>query len=101
MYTDIARAEEKEYDTKVYSPRLPRDGTMDRVTFDKTIRAFKYRKPFQPFTVAIVDGDRVEVDHPDALVFRDGVAIFAAPGGVPVIIDHESVSQDLADRPSA
>jgi hypothetical protein len=37
---------------------------MERNTFDATLKAFKYRKPFQPFTVALVDGHRVEVDHP-------------------------------------
>lgn len=51
---------------------------MDRKTFDSTMRSFKYRKPFRPFTMAIVDGDRVKVDHSEALVVRDGMAIFAA-----------------------
>ena len=77
---------------------------MDRDTFDNTIRAFKHRTPFRPFTVAMVDGDRVEIDHPDALVVRDGVALFAAPGGIPVVFDHEGVSQvagDLADQSSS
>jgi hypothetical protein len=52
----------------------------------------------------MVNGDRLEVDHPDALGVRDGMALFAAPGGVPVIFDHEGVSQvigDLAERPSS
>lgn len=34
---------------------------MDRDTFDGTIRAFKHRTPFRPFTVAMVNGDRLEV----------------------------------------
>jgi hypothetical protein len=78
-----------------------RKRTVDRGTFDGTIRAFKHRNPFRPFTVAMVNGDRLEVDHPDALAVRDGVALFAAPGGVPVIFDYEGVSQvigDLAER---
>jgi hypothetical protein len=77
---------------------------MDRDTFDGTLRAFKHRTPFRPFTVAMVNGDRFEVDHPEALAVRDGVALFAAPGGVPVIFDHEGVSQivgDLAERASS
>ena len=76
---------------------------MDRDTFDATIRTFKRRVPFHPFTVALVNGDRVEVDHPDAVVIRDGVALFAGPGGVPWIFDYEGVSQiigDLAGRAS-
>ncbi len=70
---------------------------MDRDTFDNTLRAFKRRTPFHPFTVAMVNGDRLEVDHPDALVVRDGVALFAGPGGVPVIFDYEGVSQVIGD----
>jgi len=77
---------------------------MDRDAFDGTMRAFKHRSPFRPFTVALVNGDRLEVDHPDALAVRDGVALFAGAGGVPVVFDYEGVSQivgDLADRSSS
>jgi hypothetical protein len=73
-------------------------------TFDQTVNAFKNRKPFKPFTVALVDGDRFEVDHPVAIVVRDGVAIYVAPGGVPIIFDHEGVSQfigELKDQANA
>lgn len=70
---------------------------MDRDTFNGTIRAFKNRRPFQPFTVALVNGDRVEVDHPEALAVRDGLALFAAPGNIPWFFDHEGVSQIIGD----
>jgi hypothetical protein len=76
---------------------------MDRATFDSTIRAFKHRTPYQPFTIAMVNGNRFEIDHPEALALRDGVALFAGPGGVPVIFDYEGVSEvvgDLAGNPS-
>jgi hypothetical protein len=77
---------------------------MDRDTFDGTIRTFMRRAPFRPFTVAMVNGDRLEVDHPEAVVVRDGVGMYIAPGGIPVVFDHEGVSQivgDLADRSSS
>jgi hypothetical protein len=61
--------------------------------FDQTLNAFKNRKPFRPFTVVLIDGSRFEVDFPNALVVRDGVAIFVAAGGIPTIFDHEGVSQ--------
>ena len=70
---------------------------MDRDTFDQTIRVFKHRSPFRPFTVAMQNGDRLEVDRPDALAIRDGVALFAGPGGVPSIFDHEGVSRIIGD----
>jgi hypothetical protein len=70
---------------------------MDREDFSNIISVFKHRSPFQPFTVAMVNGDRLEVDHPDALALRDGMALFAAPGNVPVIFDNEGVSQVIGD----
>jgi hypothetical protein len=75
---------------------------MDRETFDATIRTFKHRAPFRPFTVSLVNGERLEVDHPDAIAVRDGVGMFVGPGGTPSIFDHERVAQfigDLANRP--
>jgi hypothetical protein len=51
----------------------------------------------RPFTVALVNGDRFEVDHPDALVVRDGVAVYIGAGGVPVLFDHEGVGQFIGD----
>ena len=65
--------------------------------FVRTLSAFKRRSPYRPFTVALVNGDRFEVDHPEALVVRDGVAVFIGPGGVPVLFDHEGVSQVIGD----
>lgn len=65
--------------------------------FDRTMTTFKRRIPFQPFTVALVNGDRYEVDHPESVVVRDGVAVYVAPGGFPVIFDHEGVSQIIGE----
>jgi hypothetical protein len=76
---------------------------MDRHTFDSTVRAFKNQRPFCPFTLSLVNGDRLETDHPDAIVSRDGVGGFVGPGGVPALFDYESVTQvigDLPNRPS-
>ena len=76
---------------------------MDRETFESTILTFRRRTPFRPYTVALVNGDRLEIDHADAVVVRDGVGLFVGPGGVPTLFDHEGVSQvvgDLADRTS-
>jgi len=75
---------------------------VDRETFDGTILTFKRRTPFRPFTVSLVNGERLEVDHPDALVVRDGVGLFVGSGGIPAVFDYEGVAQvvgDLANRP--
>jgi hypothetical protein len=65
--------------------------------FDGTLNAFVNRSPFQPFTVALVNGDRFEVDHPRSLVVRDGVAVYVGPGSVPAIFDHKGVNQFIGD----
>ena len=70
---------------------------MDRETFDNTLRMLTQRRPFRPFTVAMVNGDRLEVDFPNAIAFRDGTALYIASGGVPAWFDHEGVSQVIGD----
>jgi hypothetical protein len=77
---------------------------VDRDTFDNTIRVFKHQRPFQPFTVPLINGERLKIDHPDALAVRDGAALFIGPGRVPAVFDDEGVAQmigDLVGPPSA
>ena len=61
--------------------------------FDQVMAGLRQLQPFRIFTVELNGGRRFEVDHPGALVVRDGVAVFIAPGGIPIWFDHESVSQ--------
>ncbi len=65
--------------------------------FDRALLAFRSRVPFRPFTVVLVNGDRFEVDHPGAFFARDGVSVYIAPGGTPILFDHEGVSQFVGD----
>jgi hypothetical protein len=65
--------------------------------FQQILTALANRRPFKPFLVEIHGGRRFEVDYPTALNFRDGVAVFIAPGGVPILFDHESVVAILGD----
>jgi hypothetical protein len=69
---------------------------MTSENFDRVLNGLADRKPFQVFTVELHGGKRFEVDHPRALVVRDGVAVFIAPGGVPIWFDHDSVNQIIA-----
>jgi len=69
--------------------------------FDQLLIALGQRQPFRPFTVEIVGGNQFEVDHPLAMVVRDGVAVYLKPGGIPIWFDHDSVTQivdDIADK---
>jgi hypothetical protein len=70
---------------------------VNRETFDSTLLTFKRRTPFRPFTVSLVNGEKLEVDHPEALIVRDGVGMFLGPGGVPAVFDYEGVAQVVGD----
>ena len=65
--------------------------------FERTLRAFQRRTPFRSFTVELVSGFQFQVDHPEALVLRGGVAVFVAADGTPTLFDHESVSKVVGD----
>jgi hypothetical protein len=71
---------------------------MDPGHFERSLRAFQRRTPFRIFTVGLVNGDRFQVDHPEALVLRGGVAVFIAADGTPTLFDHESVSEMIGGK---
>jgi uncharacterized protein (DUF39 family) len=74
-----------------------RSRVVDRDTFDNTLKMYKARNPYRPFTVVMTSGDRLEVDFSQALSYREGVAAFIGPGAVPYVFDHEGVSYFIGD----
>jgi hypothetical protein len=66
---------------------------MTAENFENTLQGLRRIQPFKVFTVELQGGQRFEVDHPGAMVIRDGVAVFLAPGGIPIWFDHDSVNQ--------
>jgi hypothetical protein len=65
--------------------------------FSTTLRTFQRRVPFKSYVVELVSGDQIQVDHPEALVLRAGVAVFVSAEGAPSIFDHEGVAQVFSD----
>ena len=59
--------------------------------FDAILEAMMARRPFRVFTIEQYGGRCLEIDHRDALTFRHGLAAFLVPGGVLLLLDHESV----------
>ena len=70
-------------------------GPMQTDAFERSLRAFARRMPFQPFTVELTSGTRFQVLRPEALAFSAGLAVYIDPHGPPSLFDHESVSQLL------
>lgn len=69
-------------------------------TFAASLRALANRMTFRPFTVELLSGERFTVDHPEALAFGGGLAVYVAPDGKPSLFDHKSVSR-LIGQPDA
>jgi len=69
--------------------------------FERALRAFHRRTPFRRFVVKFISGDHIEVDHPEALVLRGGVAVYLSAQGVPTLFDHESVSEVVGETEEA
>jgi hypothetical protein len=57
------------------------------------MRAFVKRTPFQPFVVELVSGTRLQIIHPEALLFGNGHAVYLDPDGEWSMFDHDGVSQ--------
>jgi len=70
---------------------------MDRGTFETAIMTYINRRPYQPFTVELTNGRRMEIDHPNAISMREGMAFFLAPGRIPHFFDHEGVCRIIGD----
>ena len=71
----------------------PQDNIMTADNFDQLLTELRDQQPFRIFTVELHGGRRFEVDQPHALIVREGVAVFLAPGGIPIYFDHDSVNQ--------
>lgn len=69
---------------------------MHRENLERTLRTLIRAEPFRPFAVELVSGSRFRVEHPEALAFSGGVAVYISPDGTPTIFDDESVSQIIA-----
>ena len=61
---------------------------MESAGFARSLNAFSHRPPFESFTVELSSGERITVDHPEALVYRGGLAVYVALDGTPTLFDH-------------
>ena len=71
---------------------------MTAENFDEMLKTLFSEEPFQAFTVELHGGRRFEVDHQRMTAFRNGVAVYLAPGGRPIIFDHDSVKQIITSQ---
>jgi hypothetical protein len=65
--------------------------------FTQSLNTLATRRPYRPFRVELHGGRRFEIDFPNAITYRDGVAVFIAAGGVPILFDHQSAIAIIGD----
>jgi hypothetical protein len=63
--------------------------------FRVALRAFVQRRPFRPFFIEFLSGDRVRVGHPEAVGERAGVFIYHTARSDYRLFDAGSVCQLL------
>jgi hypothetical protein len=75
---------------------------MIETNFQQSLPAFARRRPFKPFTVELVSGDRFVIDHPETLAQRGAVAVYIDREGRYSLFDSSTVSllTEIVDRPS-
>ena len=66
---------------------------MKETSFQKTVLAFVRRRPFKPFVVELVSGDRFVVKHPEAVAVGGAAAVYLNPDGEFAFFDSSTVSQ--------
>jgi hypothetical protein len=71
---------------------------MTLIDFQRVLRAFCHRQPFQPFLIELVSGTQFVVSHPEVINFRGALIVFNRPDLGSQVFDSASVCQ-LLDRP--
>lgn len=70
---------------------------MEKENFERLLHALSHRKPFKPYTLEFMSGESIEIDHPEALVIRAGVAVYLSADGTPAWFDHAGVSRVVGE----
>jgi hypothetical protein len=74
---------------------------MTRDEFAQQLRTLLRRRPFQPFTVILLTGDRIEVDAPEAVSLGGGAAGYLSPSGEAFLFDCRGVREIVESAPEA
>src|SRR5262249_14146026 len=90
------------YRKKLFGLRETRyNAGMTQEAFEQTLRELMRRRPFQPFIVELVSGDRFEVDAPESVAWNGGTAGYLRPSGEPILFHCKDVSQIITQTAEA
>ena len=66
---------------------------MRDTSFRSSLLKFVRRRPFKSFMVELVSGDRIVVEHPEAVALGGASAVYISPEGEYAMFDSSTVSQ--------
>jgi hypothetical protein len=64
---------------------------MTKDSFDRLVRGFSNRTPWRPFTIELLSGTRIEVNHPEALTERGDVFQCRSTSGLNCYFEYTAV----------
>jgi hypothetical protein len=70
---------------RMYNPFMTRDH------FERIWRAFLRRRPFLPFTLELVNGSRLEVNHPESVTLHEEWLVYNSTRGIRSVFEYNSV----------
>jgi len=74
---------------------------MTRENCERALRSFCRRRPFLPFLVELLSGDRLPISHPEAISWRGELLYYVGPQDRHRLFDSDSVCQMLDIPPPA
>jgi hypothetical protein len=66
---------------------------MTRENFDRAFEARQRRRPWKPFTLELVTGSRIEVNHPESLSWHGELLMCKSSSGLQTVFECTSVVQ--------
>lgn len=64
---------------------------MSKENFESVLRAFLARKRFKSFSLELVNGTRLEINHPEALQLYQSLVVCNSTAGVRSVFEYEAV----------
>lgn len=68
---------------------------MTRENFEYVLRLFQTRQPWKPFTLELITGSRLEVNHPEALEQKEELLKLKSSSGLQTVFEYRSVIRFL------
>jgi hypothetical protein len=64
---------------------------MTRDNFERVWRAFLRKQPFQPFTLELVNGSRLDINHPEVLRQQGDLIVYRSTMGIQSVFECSGV----------